>query len=71
MITDMNITQIRTLRKKAKKNGQTLYVTLSGRSSPVVALTDCAMPYGSPGFRCEGGDGWYPLNGAEFTFDIR
>jgi hypothetical protein len=65
-----NIRTVRALREKARATGKRLYACLGGQRAPVVALTDCAPRYGCPAFRYERGDGWYPLNGAEFTFEI-
>jgi hypothetical protein len=60
----------RDMRTKARATGKRLYACLGERRAPIVALTNCAPRYGCPAFRCERGDGWYPLNGAEFTFEI-
>jgi len=65
------IQEVRTMRAKAKKEGKKLYVNLGGQNAVVLALSDCAPRYGSPGFRCVNGNGWYPLNGADFTFSVR
>ncbi len=62
---------LRQLQVKAKKTGKRLYVALGGQEAPIVALTACAPRYGSPAFRCVNGDGWYPLNGAEWSFYVK
>ncbi len=67
----MNINQLREMRKQAKKEGKKLYATLDGKSSLILALTNCAPRYGCPAFRCMNGGGWYGLNAAQWTFTIQ
>lgn len=73
-MSNISISEVRKMRKEAKKQGLKLFVKIDEPGSPrcasITHLTNHAYPYGTPGFRCKHGDGWYSLSGAPWKFFI-
>ncbi len=61
--------ELRAMQKEARRAKKQLYAKLGNQRSPIIAITDNAPKYGTAAFRVKGGDGWYPITGADWTFE--